>query len=126
MPKRTWTSDQKRQVAARGSWRCATCLDLLNAAFEIDHVTALENGGLDDIQSNAQALCSNCHALKTQRERVDRILKARKRLQEIHPVENSVEPQIKRPEDVILDLTNPFAQYAFLPFQVKIVNKVSS
>ena len=96
------------------------CSQLLNAAFEIDHILALENGGEDDIDTNAQALCSNCHGEKTQRERVLRIKKARERLKELQ--ENSPEPKktVKRPEEVILDPENPFAKYAFLPDTLKL------
>ena len=118
--KRSWTSDQKRQVAARAAWRCAVCDNLLNSSFEVDHVVALENGGEDDILTNAQALCSNCHGLKSQRERVLRIQQARERLKELQ--ENSPEPKktVKRPEEVILDPENPFAKYAFLPDTLKL------
>jgi 5-methylcytosine-specific restriction endonuclease McrA len=109
---RSWTSDQKRQVAARQEWRCGHCVELLNAAFEVDHVVALENGGPDDVATNSMALCSNCHALKTQKERVDRIKLARKRLDKLNkePV-----PKPMRAEDLILDETNPFAKFCFLP-----------
>jgi 5-methylcytosine-specific restriction endonuclease McrA len=81
----------------------------------VDHIVALENGGEDDIQANSQALCSNCHAKKTQNERVLRIKKARERLAELQENEPP-EPKktAKRPEDVILDSENPFAKYAFL------------
>ena len=96
------------------------CNQLLNSAFEVDHILALENGGEDDIMSNAQALCSNCHGLKSQRERVLRIQQARERLKELQE-NNSPEPKktVKRPEEVILDPENPFAKYAFLPDTLK-------
>jgi 5-methylcytosine-specific restriction endonuclease McrA len=94
------------------------CSQLLNAAFEIDHILALENGGEDDIDTNAQALCSNCHGEKTQRERVLRIKKARGRLAELQ--ENEPRQTVKRPEEVILDPENPFARFAFLPDTLKL------
>ena len=120
--RRTWTADQKRIVAAENNWRCGICNNLLNAAFEIDHVIALENGGIDDIGSNAQALCANCHALKSQKERVERIEKAKEQLEK-YKFENSKQPiiiqQKTKPEDVILDAENPFANFAFMKFKVK-------
>jgi len=115
--KRSWTADQKRQVAARGAWRCTVCSQLLNSAFEVDHILALENGGEDDIDTNAQALCSNCHGKKTQNERVLRIKKARERLSALQKNDavNTHDKRPKRTEDVILDTENPFAKYCFLP-----------
>jgi len=119
---RTWNSDQKKQVAARNGWRCASCNELLNAAFEIDHIVALENGGCDEIERNAQALCSNCHALKSQSERLLRIEKARLKLTELQKHQQTPPPPPKhrhravavRPEDVILDTDNPFASFAYM------------
>ena len=113
---RSWTADQKRQVAAAQKWTCGHCANLLNAAFEIDHIVPLENGGEDDILTNAQALCSNCHSLKTQRERVDRIARARKRLAELQKNDVCTIPvSSTRAEDAVLDETNPFAKFCFLP-----------
>lgn len=90
---------------------------MLNSAYEVDHVVALENGGVDDIQTNAQAICSNCHGLKTQKERVLRIQKARERLKELqkHSPPEPKKAVARQPEDVILDSSNPFARFAFLP-----------
>lgn len=120
--RRNWTADQKRIVAAKNNWRCAICDNLLNSAFEIDHITALENGGSDDIVSNGQALCCNCHALKSQKERMERIEKAREQLEK-YKLENSTLPiiiqQKTKPEDVVLDAENPFANFAFMKFKVK-------
>jgi len=90
---------------------------LINSAFEVDHILALENGGEDDIDTNAQALCSNCHGKKTQNERVLRIKKARERLSALQKNDavNTHDKRPKRTEDVILDTENPFAKYCFLP-----------
>ena len=118
--KRSWTSDQKRVVAARAGWRCGHCKELLNSAYEIDHTIPLEDGGVDDIETNASALCSNCHARKTQTERIARVARARERLAQLQAVDEATvrspkrEP-MKRPEDVILDIENPFAMYAYMP-----------
>jgi hypothetical protein len=120
-PKRAWTADQKRQVAAAHAWRCALCNELLNAAFEIDHITALENGGADDVRTNAQPLCSNCHAMKTQKERVQRIERARAHLLELNRSTeqdtHGTRARRSRTEvaDLILDEENPFARFCYLP-----------
>ena len=58
-------------VGSRQSWRCACCASLLPGTFEVDHVTPLHTGGLDCIESNAEALCNQCHANKTLKDRVD-------------------------------------------------------
>ena len=44
------------------------CHLLLDAAYEIDHVVALENGGVDCLDTNAQALCRRCHGEETLRD----------------------------------------------------------
>jgi len=59
-------------VAARQQWRCSKCGALLPAAFEVDHTVPLWEGGGDDPDSNATAMCPNCHAAKTQHEAVQR------------------------------------------------------
>jgi 5-methylcytosine-specific restriction endonuclease McrA len=117
MPKRVWTADEKRIVAARNEWKCGQCKKLLNAAYEIDHIRALEEGGSNDLTSNAQALCSNCHGIKTQKERVERIKRARAKLKSLqeNESENTHDKQPTRTEDVILDPENPFAKFCFLP-----------
>lgn len=56
-------------MAARQGWRCACCNDLLDEAYELDHVIALADGGTNHIE-NAQALKASCHGSKTHRERI--------------------------------------------------------
>jgi 5-methylcytosine-specific restriction protein A len=48
---------------------CAHCRTAgrIRPATQRDHITPLEEGGLDD-ESNEQGLCDECHSLKTQRE----------------------------------------------------------
>ena len=41
-----------------------TALGLITLATEVDHIVALVNGG-EDIDSNRQGLCKDCHADKT-------------------------------------------------------------
>jgi 5-methylcytosine-specific restriction endonuclease McrA len=52
------------RLAASQEWTCNICGKLLSAAFDVDHIVALENGGSNFI-SNLQALCRACHASKT-------------------------------------------------------------
>ena len=67
---RRWTSSEKRAVGARQEWRCGHCAQLLPGTFEIDHDTPLHEGGADDLEHNAIALCNVCHSKKTLRERI--------------------------------------------------------
>lgn len=67
---------EKKIIAASQQWRCNLCSCLLPPAYQIDHVVALVDGGID-AASNAQALCPNCHAEKTQREHVARLALSR-------------------------------------------------
>lgn len=67
---RSWTSSAKRTVGARQEWTCKQCKFLLPATFEVDHVIPLHSGGLDCIDTNAEALCNACHASKTLRDRI--------------------------------------------------------
>lgn len=55
-------------IACRQSWKCNICQELFKSvAFQIDHITPLHLGGVN-VESNLQALCANCHAVKTLRE----------------------------------------------------------
>ena len=44
---------------------------MLPATYEIDHVCPLHKGGLDCLETNAEALCNQCHASKTLAERME-------------------------------------------------------
>lgn len=66
--RRKWSAYEKRLVACRQEWRCAHCALLLDAAYEIDHIVALENDGPDCFETNAHALCRRCHGEKTLRD----------------------------------------------------------
>jgi 5-methylcytosine-specific restriction endonuclease McrA len=66
-----WSERVRRSIASLQKWVCAASLHnskdgphLLPAEYEIDHVVALCNGGLDAI-GNLQALCPLCHRRKT-------------------------------------------------------------
>ncbi len=57
--KHRWT------VAYAQDYKCKTCGTLLHPkAFDIDHIVELSQGGTDTLQ-NLQALCVQCHAIKT-------------------------------------------------------------
>lgn len=58
------TELMRRMIARQQDWRCAMCLELLDASFDIDHIIALCNNGEDKV-GNMQALCANCHRKKT-------------------------------------------------------------
>ena len=76
--KRTWGASEQKIVAAKQNWHCASCNCTLPAAYELDHVIALSNGGEDCHETNAEALCPSCHAAKTQRESIQRTKRRRK------------------------------------------------
>lgn len=67
--RRKISSDEKRMVGATQQWKCAICQQNLPSAYEVDHIKPLWKGG-EDIMSNLQALCPNCHGEKTLRERM--------------------------------------------------------
>lgn len=61
---------QKRRLAV---WsrdpHCAHCGELTSypSGFNLDHIQALGNGGLDT-DENSQVLCTKCHGKKTRRD----------------------------------------------------------
>ena len=57
----------EKAVAADQKWRCAMCGELLDEAYEIDHIVPLFRGGLNN-RSNLQALCPKDHRLKSAQE----------------------------------------------------------
>lgn len=69
--KRSVSEARKRAVAAQQDWRCASCAEMLEATYEVDHVTELQDGGTNDIE-NLTALCRNCHGQKTLNQRLNR------------------------------------------------------
>ena len=69
---RRLSAHEKRVVAARDGWKCAACGGMLDATYEIDHRVPLHLGGDDDID-NCEPLHKACHALKTQREEIERL-----------------------------------------------------
>ena len=110
MPRRSWGVSEQKIVAARQSWKCATCACVLPAAFELDHVQPLWAGGEDCIRTNAQALCGTCHATKTQLERVQRTscLKAAKKAAQKADVKTMR-------DDTVALLENRFISFVHIP-----------
>ena len=62
------TATVKLQIGASQSWRCNICHDQLKSTYHIDHIIQICRGGTN-AEDNLQALCVECHADKTQRER---------------------------------------------------------
>lgn len=62
-------------IAAGQHWRCNVCSCELPAAYQIDHIVPLSDGGADSTH-NLHALCPNCHAAKTQREHIERRMRS--------------------------------------------------
>lgn len=62
--KRRLNESTKKLIAANQKWRCNLCNNMLDASYEIDHIIPLYKGGNNEIY-NLQALCRNCHGLKT-------------------------------------------------------------
>ena len=85
----------KKIVAARQKWTCHVCAELLNSAYQIDHVQPLWQGGADD-RENMMALCASCHAQKTQAEHVLRAEETRARRLEFR---ENYEAEIQREEE---------------------------
>ena len=69
-------ADKKMIICANQGWRCNKCRQKLPPTVEIDHYIPLGCGlwHLLDFDPNGlenlQALCPNCHASKTMRERM--------------------------------------------------------
>lgn len=64
-PQRAFPSSVKKMVWYKQGEMCAGCGDLLDLrTVQYDHVIRYADGG-DNLMSNCQALCPNCHAMKT-------------------------------------------------------------
>lgn len=62
------TTTVNLQIGASQSWKCNNCYDQLKSTFHIDHIIPICRGGTN-VEDNLQALCVECHAQKTQKER---------------------------------------------------------
>ena len=66
-PRQKITAQLRWEIAAFQKWKCAMCKKLLPVTAEIDHKLPRHRGGSDK-PKNLQALCNNCHALKSRKE----------------------------------------------------------
>lgn len=62
--KRSYSTTHRIEIAYKTKYKCNSCDILLPPTFEIDHIVELRDGGKDEYD-NLQALCPNCHSLKT-------------------------------------------------------------
>lgn len=66
--RKSLTPSRRNEIAWRQQWKCVgECQQLLPPTWCMDHIVPLRNGGTNEL-SNFQALCANCHALKTLKE----------------------------------------------------------
>ena len=63
-------SQKELEILRRQMYRCDDCKTLISPAFEIDHIIPKSEGGNAKSLDNLHALCSNCHAMKSQHEKV--------------------------------------------------------
>jgi len=71
---------QKNEILARQGNRCAKCLkDLDMRATHFDHIKEVYKGGKSTI-NNLQALCSNCHSIKTHNNNLKQVEKRNSKL----------------------------------------------
>ena len=61
---RAYSTTHRIEIAYKSKYRCNQCGILLPPTFEIDHIVEIRDGGVDEYH-NLQALCPNCHSLKT-------------------------------------------------------------
>ena len=69
LPKRVLSRAIRVELAYRQKYLCNICHVLLKPDWEVDHIVALEDGGLD-IATNLQCLCVPCHKEKTRLNRL--------------------------------------------------------
>ena len=74
-PRRQISKSEKNEVWERQHGKCARChKQLIPSTTHYDHIKPYGKGGETDT-SNIQALCANCHAKKTNEDRVKEIKK---------------------------------------------------
>src|SRR3989338_6539043 len=67
------SKSQKNEVLARQKNRCARCKKPLDMrATHFDHIKEVYKGGKSKID-NLQALCANCHNVKTHEEKLKKV-----------------------------------------------------
>jgi DNA helicase II / ATP-dependent DNA helicase PcrA len=76
----TLSEKRKKQIAFIQNYKCKQCGIMLPPNYQIDHIVPVAIGGHNGSQ-NLQALCSSCHALKTQQD----LINIRKESSEVKP-----------------------------------------
>ena len=56
-----------KKLIASQNYNCKKCQNILPYTFQIDHIIPWSISKNNDIK-NLQALCSNCHSIKTQKD----------------------------------------------------------
>lgn len=64
---RKLSESNKKIIAFKQDYKCFICKQILPPSFQVDHIIP-HSISLDDTEENLQALCPNCHSIKTQRE----------------------------------------------------------
>lgn len=64
---RKLSESNKKIIAFKQDYKCFICKKILPPSFQVDHIIP-HSISLDDTEENLQALCPNCHSIKTQRE----------------------------------------------------------
>ena len=72
------SKSQKNEILAKQKNKCANCKKLLDMrATHFDHIKEVYKGG-KSIIANLQALCANCHNIKTHKDKLNKVEKKRK------------------------------------------------
>jgi len=72
------SKSQKNEALARQKNKCMRCKKLLDMrAMHFDHIKEIYKGGKSRIK-NLQALCANCHNVKTHEEKLHKVEKRRR------------------------------------------------
>ena len=71
--RKRWSSMVWKEVGFRQNWCCNNCKSMLKPTFELDHIVALQDDGVDSID-NLQGLCVECHARKTRDRRLKEVV----------------------------------------------------
>jgi len=73
------SKSQKNEVLARQKSKCARCHKLLDPrATHFDHIKEVYKGGKSTVD-NLQALCANCHNIKTHEDKLKKVESKRKK-----------------------------------------------
>jgi len=72
------SKSQKNELLLKQKNRCKACRNILYPTHtHFDHVKPIADGGRSII-SNLQALCANCHNIKTHKDRLKKVEKKRR------------------------------------------------